>query len=92
MLRYPDPRSQCTTRTVAASDPRRHTTRPAAANNASTNERGALYHYNHSSLYVDAVARYANRMTHDPRAFYRYYSWSVYIHTRGGYRRVTGPR
>jgi membrane-bound lytic murein transglycosylase B len=63
-----------------------------AANNAPTNERSALYHYNHSSLYVDAVARYANRMTHDPRAFYRYYSWSVYIHTRGGYRRVTGPR
>ena len=63
-----------------------------AANNASTNERGALYHYNHSSLYVDAVARYANRMTHDPRAFYRYYSWSVYIHTRAGYRRVSGPR
>ena len=26
-----------------------------AANNGSTNERGALYRYNHSSLYVDAV-------------------------------------
>jgi membrane-bound lytic murein transglycosylase B len=62
-----------------------------AANHGSTNERGALYHYNHSSLYVDAVTRYANRMTHDPRAFFRYYSWSVYIHTRAGYRRVTGP-
>jgi hypothetical protein len=62
-----------------------------AANHGSTNERGALYHYNHSSLYVDAVTRYANRMTHDPRAFFRYYSWSVYIRTRAGYRRVTGP-
>ena len=63
-----------------------------AANNGSTNERGALYRYNHSSLYVDVVIRYADRMTHDPRAFFRYYSWSVYIHTRAGYRRVTGPR
>ena len=62
-----------------------------AANHGSTNERGALYHYNHSSLYVDAVTRYANRIAHDPRAFFRYYSWSVYIRTRAGYRRVTGP-
>jgi membrane-bound lytic murein transglycosylase B len=63
-----------------------------AANHGSTNERGALYRYNQSNLYVDAVIRYANRMTHDPRAFFRYYSWSVYIHTRVGSRRVTGPR
>ena len=63
-----------------------------AANHGSANERGALYRYNHSRLYVDAVIRYANRMTRDPRAFFRYYSWSVYIHTRSGYRRVTGPR
>jgi hypothetical protein len=63
-----------------------------AANHAATDERGALYRYDHSSLYVDAVTRYANRMTRDPRAFLRYYSWSVYIRTRAGYRRVTGPR
>jgi membrane-bound lytic murein transglycosylase B len=63
-----------------------------AANHGSTNERGALYRYNHSGLYVDAVMRYANRMTRDPRAFFRYYSWSVYIRTPAGYRRVTGPR
>jgi membrane-bound lytic murein transglycosylase B len=62
------------------------------ANHGSTNERGALYRYNHSRLYVDAIIRYANRMTRDPRAFFRYYSWSVYIHTPSGYRRVTGPR
>jgi membrane-bound lytic murein transglycosylase B len=62
-----------------------------AASHGSTNERSALYHYNHSSLYVDAVTRYANRMTNDPRAFFRYYSWSVYIRTRAGYQRVTGP-
>ena len=63
-----------------------------AANHGATDERSALYRYNHSRLYVDAVARYASRMTHDPHAFFRYYSWSVYIHTRSGYRRVTGPR
>ena len=63
-----------------------------AANHAATNERSALYHYNHSGLYVDAVTRYANRMTRDPHAFFRYYSWSVYIRTQAGYRRVTGPR
>jgi membrane-bound lytic murein transglycosylase B len=63
-----------------------------AANHGSTDERGALYEYNHSTLYVDAVARYANRMTRDPRAFFRYYSSPVYIRTRAGSRRVTGPR
>jgi membrane-bound lytic murein transglycosylase B len=63
-----------------------------AANHGSSDERRALYRYNHASLYVDAVTRYANRMTHDPRAFLRYYSWSVYLRTRAGYRRVTGPR
>jgi hypothetical protein len=63
-----------------------------AASHGSTNERSALYRYNHSNLYVDAVTRYANEMTRDPRAFFRYYSWSVYLHTAAGYRRVTGPR
>ena len=63
-----------------------------AANHGSTDERSALYRYNHSSRYVDAVARYAHRITRDPRAFLHYYSWSVYIHSRAGYRRVTGPR
>jgi membrane-bound lytic murein transglycosylase B len=63
-----------------------------AANHAVTRERDALYHYNPSRLYVDAVARYANRIARDPHAFYRYYSWQVYFRTRNGYRRVTGPR
>jgi soluble lytic murein transglycosylase-like protein len=63
-----------------------------AANRGATDERSALYHYNPSRLYVDAVAHYANRITHDTRAFFRYYSWQVYVRTRAGYRRVTGPR
>ena len=63
-----------------------------AANQGATNERGALYQFNHSRLYVDAVTRYAHRMTQDPHAFFRYYSSPVYIHTHAGIRRVTGPR
>jgi membrane-bound lytic murein transglycosylase B len=63
-----------------------------AANGGVHRERDALLHYNHSSLYVDAVARYANRIAHDRRAFYGYYSWQVYFRTPTGYRRVTGPR
>lgn len=50
-----------------------------AANGARRNERIALYHYNPSTLYVDAVSRYANRMARDSRAFYAYYSWRVYF-------------
>ena len=63
-----------------------------AANHGATRERDALYHYNPSQLYVDAVARYANRIARDSHAFFRYYSWQVYFRTRTGYRRVTGPR
>jgi hypothetical protein len=63
-----------------------------AANNGATSERRALYQYNHSSLYVDVVGRYANTIARDPHAFLRYYSWQVYVRTPAGYRRVTGPR
>jgi membrane-bound lytic murein transglycosylase B len=62
-----------------------------AANHGVTNERTALYHYNPSRLYVDAVVRYANRIARDRHAFLRYYSWQVYFRTSTGYRRVTGP-
>jgi membrane-bound lytic murein transglycosylase B len=63
-----------------------------AANHGVTNERNALYHYNPSRLYVDAIMRYANRIARDSHAFFRYYSWQVYFRTAAGYRRVTGPR
>ena len=63
-----------------------------ASNGGATRERDALYHYNSSRLYVDAVARYAKRIARDRHAFFRYYSWQVYFRTVGGYRRVTGPR
>lgn len=63
-----------------------------AANGGARHERDALLHYNHSPLYVDAVERYTERIAHDPRAFFEYYSWQVYFRTAAGSRRVTGPR
>jgi soluble lytic murein transglycosylase-like protein len=51
----------------------------------------ALHHYNPSSLYVDAVLRYAKRIAADPRAFFEYYSWQVFVRTPAGLRRITGP-
>jgi membrane-bound lytic murein transglycosylase B len=48
-----------------------------AANGGATDERDALYHYNPSSLYVDAVLHYAHRITHVRYAFAEYYAWTV---------------
>jgi membrane-bound lytic murein transglycosylase B len=50
-----------------------------AANHGRTDERTALYHYNHSSLYVSAVLHYAHRITHVRLAFAEYYEWKVYV-------------
>ena len=61
------------------------------ANGAPGRLRDALYHYNPSSLYVDAVLRYARRITRDRRAYLTYYSWPVFVRTTAGVRRVTGP-
>ncbi|HST17343.1 MAG TPA: lytic transglycosylase domain-containing protein [Gaiellaceae bacterium] len=63
-----------------------------AANGAVHDEREALYHYNPSRLYVDAISRYADQMQKDRRAFYAYYSWQVFWRTSSGDRRLTGPR
>jgi len=62
------------------------------ASGAPRNYRRALFAYNHSSLYVDAVLRYARRMRRDVRSYYAYYSWQVFVRTRSGVRRLTGPR
>jgi Transglycosylase SLT domain len=52
---------------------------------------GALYAYNHSASYVEAVLRYAAQMKRDVRSFYTYYSWQVFVRTPSGMRRLTGP-
>jgi hypothetical protein len=53
------------------------------------NERAALYRYNPSSAYVDAVERYAGRIRRDPRAFLVYYARPLVVRTPAGYRRLT---
>jgi soluble lytic murein transglycosylase-like protein len=52
---------------------------------------GALYHYNHSDAYVEAVLRYAGLMQRDIRAFYAFYSWQVFVRTPTGLRRLAAP-
>jgi membrane-bound lytic murein transglycosylase B len=62
------------------------------ANGAPADYRRALFHYNPSWLYVDAVLRYARRIEADPRAFYELYSRQVFVRTPRGLERLTGPR
>ncbi|HEX5251731.1 MAG TPA: lytic transglycosylase domain-containing protein [Gaiellales bacterium] len=40
-------------------------------------QRRALFAYNHSTLYVDAVLAYARAMTVDPLGFAAYYAWEA---------------
>jgi membrane-bound lytic murein transglycosylase B len=54
--------------------------------------RRALFAYNHSTAYVAAVVRLAERMRSDERSFYSFYAWQVFAHTPTGVRRLTGPR
>ena len=61
------------------------------ASGAPQNLRNALHHYNPSSAYVDAVLRYARRISGDRTMFYALYSWQVFVKTPSGDRRVTGP-
>jgi hypothetical protein len=44
----------------------------------------ALYAYNHSQAYVDAITGYALVMKDDPTAFRGYYGWQVYYSTVDG--------
>ncbi len=61
------------------------------ASGAPGNYRVALYHYNPVPAYVDAVMRYARQMTRDSRTFYAYYNWQVFVLTKHGELRLTGP-
>jgi membrane-bound lytic murein transglycosylase B len=61
------------------------------ASGAPRDYRRALFAYNRSPLYVDAVLRYANQLKRDVRAFYAYYAWQVWVRTPAGPRRLTGP-
>ena len=61
------------------------------ASGAPRDLRRSLYAYNPSPLYVDAVSRYARQIGGDRHVFYELYSWQVYVRTRSGSVRVTGP-
>jgi membrane-bound lytic murein transglycosylase B len=53
-------------------------------NGAPNDMRNAVWNYNHSDLYVDAVLAYGDRMNADEDAFYSYYHWQVYYVTTAG--------
>lgn len=61
------------------------------ASGAPRDYRRALFAYNRSRLYVDAVLRFAAQMRRDVRRFYGYYAWQVFVRTPSGPRRITGP-
>lgn len=51
----------------------------------------SLYQYNRSNDYVKAILVYARQMMRDPRAFYIYYHWQVYVLTKDGDLQMSGP-
>jgi hypothetical protein len=61
------------------------------ASGAPVDYPGAIYHYNPASTYVRAVLLYARQMMRDPRNFYAYYNWQVFVLTRSGLKQLTGP-
>ncbi len=46
--------------------------------------RKAVWHYNHSDAYVDAVLTYASVIADDPLAYRGYHGWQVYYRTVAG--------
>ena len=63
------------------------------ASGAPSSYRRALYSYNPSPLYVDAVLRYAQRIGSSRDAFLAYYAWQIFVREPSGrLRRLTGPR
>lgn len=62
-----------------------------AASGAPEDMRGALYAYNRSYAYVDAIQAYARHIRRDPRNFYAYYFWQVFVITTKGDVQLSGP-
>jgi len=61
------------------------------ASGAPADYRRALYAYNPVPEYVESVTRYARRIARDPRTYYAYYNWQVFVLTSRGDLRLTGP-
>ncbi|MFI9555794.1 lytic transglycosylase domain-containing protein [Nonomuraea endophytica] len=62
------------------------------ATGAPRNYRRAVFAYNHDVRYVDAVLAHAAQIKRDPRSFYAYYNWQVFVLSTKGDVRLTGPR
>lgn len=63
-----------------------------SASGAPQDPKRALFAYNRSTSYVEAVRRHARAIIRDPRHFYALYAWQVYVEDEGGLRRLTGPK
>jgi hypothetical protein len=61
------------------------------ASGAPEDYRAALYRYNPVRSYVSAVTRYAAAMMRDPATYYAYVNWQVFVRTRRGDIRLSGP-
>ncbi len=55
-----------------------------AANGFADDHNHALFRYNHSNQYVQAVNDYAAVLATDPATFADYYRWDIYYHTSAG--------
>lgn len=62
------------------------------ASGAPGNYRRAVFAYNHDDRYVNAVLAHARQIKRDPRSFYAYYNWQVFVLSKKGDVRLTGPR
>ena len=61
------------------------------ASGALNDPGSALFAYNHSDAYVEAVLTYARQIEARPQAFYEYYFWQVFVRTTKGDMQLTGP-
>jgi soluble lytic murein transglycosylase-like protein len=61
------------------------------ASGAPQNIRGALFAYNPSRAYVDAVLSYTRQIRRDRHTYYAFYSWQVFVRTPSGLVQLTGP-
>lgn len=61
------------------------------ASGAPADYRRALFAYNRSQAYVDAVLLHANEISKDRRNYFIYYNWQVFVVTTKGDVRLTGP-
>ena len=61
------------------------------ASGAPDRMRDALFAYNRSYEYVHAIRTYARQINRDPRNFFAYYFWQVFVLTTEGNVQLTGP-